>query len=35
MGKQSLPLFGIEWNSLWSKPLENVRSDLNIIHSII
>ena len=31
MGKQSLPLFGIEWNSLWSKPLENIRSDFNII----
>ncbi|MBF2007524.1 Coq4 family protein [Chlorogloeopsis fritschii PCC 9212] len=31
MGKQAKPLFGIEWNLLWEKPLENVRTSLNII----
>ena len=33
MGKQALPLFGIEWNLLWEKPLENVRTSFNIIVS--
>lgn len=33
MAKQAKPLFGIEWNLLWSKPLENVRASLNIILS--
>ncbi|MEH1841332.1 MAG: Coq4 family protein [Nostoc sp.] len=31
MGKQALPLFGIEWNLLWSEPLEDVRASFNII----
>ncbi|MBC6431023.1 hypothetical protein FM036_09395 [Nostoc sp. HG1] len=31
MGKQALPLFGIEWNLLWSKPLEDIRASFNII----
>ncbi|WP_375514136.1 Coq4 family protein [uncultured Nostoc sp.] len=31
MGKQALPLFGIEWNLFWSKPLEDVRTSFNII----
>ena len=31
MGKQALPLFGIEWNLFWSKPLEDIRTSFNII----
>lgn len=31
MGKQAKPLFGIEWNLLWEKPLESIRTSLNII----
>lgn len=30
MGKQAKPLFGIEWNTLWETPLEDVRADLRI-----
>ncbi len=30
MGKQAKPLFGIEWNTLWETPLEDVRASLNI-----
>ncbi|WP_414755383.1 Coq4 family protein [Anabaena sp. CCY 9910] len=31
MAKQAKPLFGIEWNLLWEKPLADVRTSLNII----
>jgi ubiquinone biosynthesis protein COQ4 len=31
MAKQAKPLFGIRWNTLWEKPLEDVRTSLNII----
>ncbi|MCU0534614.1 MAG: Coq4 family protein [Hydrococcus sp. Prado102] len=31
MAKQAKPLFGIRWNTLWEKPLKDVRSSLNII----
>lgn len=30
MGKQARPLFGIQWNTLWETPLEDVRASLNI-----
>ncbi|MBD2040818.1 hypothetical protein H6F56_09145 [Microcoleus sp. FACHB-672] len=30
MGKKAKPLFGIEWNSLWEKPLEDIRMSLDI-----
>lgn len=30
MGKQALPLFGIQWNTLWETPLEDIRASLNI-----
>lgn len=30
MGKQALPLFGIQWNMLWETPLEDIRASLNI-----
>jgi ubiquinone biosynthesis protein COQ4 len=30
MGKQAKPVFGVEWNLLWEKPLENVRASFNI-----
>jgi ubiquinone biosynthesis protein Coq4 len=30
MGKQAKPLFGIQWNSLWEKPLEDIRLSLDI-----
>lgn len=33
MGKQAKPLFGIEWNLLWEKPLDFVRTSFNIILS--
>lgn len=33
MAKQAKPLFGIEWNQLWDKPLEKVRASLNIVLS--
>ncbi|MUG91212.1 hypothetical protein F7734_01335 [Scytonema sp. UIC 10036] len=35
MGKQAKPLFGIEWNLLWEKPLEDIRTSFNIIFSEI
>ncbi|MEH2241022.1 Coq4 family protein [Nostoc sp.] len=35
MGKHALPLFGTEWNLLYSKPLEDVRTSFNIILSEI
>ena len=31
MAKQAKPLFGIQWNTLWATPLEDVRTSLNII----
>lgn len=31
MGKQAKPLFGIQWNSLWEKPLEDIRVSLDIV----
>ncbi|WP_338421187.1 hypothetical protein [Nostoc parmelioides] len=31
MAKQAKPLFGLEWNLLWEKPLADVRTSLNII----
>jgi ubiquinone biosynthesis protein COQ4 len=31
MAKSAKPLFGIRWNNLWSTPLEDVRTNLNII----
>ena len=30
MAKQAKPLFGIQWNKLWSTPLEDIRTSLNI-----
>lgn len=33
MAKQAKPLFGTEWNQLWEKPLEKVRTSLNIVLS--
>ena len=30
MGKRAKPLFGIQWNRLWTTPLEDVRTSLNI-----
>ena len=31
MGKRAKPLFGIQWNSLWKTPLEELRSSLQIV----
>ncbi|MEO0967476.1 MAG: Coq4 family protein [Cyanobacteria bacterium J06639_18] len=31
MGKQAKTLFGIQWKHLWEKPLEEVRTSLNIV----
>ena len=31
MAKQAKPLFGIQWNTLWETPLEDVRNSLNIV----
>ncbi len=31
MAKQAKPLFGVEWNLLWAKPLAEVRASFNII----
>lgn len=30
LGKQAKPLFGIEWNTLWEIPLEQLRTQLNL-----
>lgn len=30
MGIQAQPLFGIQWNTLWETPLEDIRASLNI-----
>lgn len=30
MGQQAQPLFGIPWNTLWEKPLDEIRAELNI-----
>lgn len=30
MGKQAKPLFGIQWNRLWEKPVEDIRASFNI-----
>jgi len=31
MAKQAKPIFGIEWNSLWNKRLNDIRASLDII----
>ena len=31
LGKRAKPLFGIQWNSLWEKPLEDIRLSLDIV----
>lgn len=31
MGKRAKPLFGIQWNSLWEKPIEDIRISLDIM----
>lgn len=31
MGKRAKPLFGIQWNSLWEKPVEDIRISLDIM----
>ncbi len=31
MAQKAKPLFGIQWNNLWSTPLEDVRTSLNLI----
>ncbi|BCL38660.1 Coq4 family protein [Nostoc sp. MS1] len=31
MAKQAKPLFGIDWNLLWEKPLADLRTSLNIL----
>jgi ubiquinone biosynthesis protein Coq4 len=31
MAQRAKPLFGIQWNSLWENPLEDIRTSLNII----
>jgi ubiquinone biosynthesis protein COQ4 len=30
MGKQSPPLFGVDWDAFWDKPLETVRAELGL-----
>jgi len=30
MGKRAKPLFGIQWNKLWSTPLADLRTSLNL-----
>lgn len=30
LGKRAKPLFGIQWNTIWEMPLEQVRQQLNI-----
>ncbi len=32
MAQRAKPLFGIRWNTLWSTPLKDIRTNLNIIH---
>lgn len=31
MGKQARPLFGVQWNTLWDMPLEQLRIEFNIL----
>ena len=31
MGKTARPLFGVDWDTLWEKPIEEVRASLNIV----
>jgi len=31
MGKQARPLFGVQWNTLWNMPLEQLQSQFNIL----
>ena len=31
MAKQAKPLFGLQWNTLWNEPLEDIRTSLHII----
>jgi len=33
LGKTAKPLFGIQWNKLWTMPLEELRASLNIAHA--
>lgn len=30
LGKQAKPLFGIHWNKLWEKPIDELRGELNL-----
>ena len=34
MGKQAEPLFGIQWNTLWEKPLAQLQTQWNILLDI-
>ena len=31
MGKKAKPLFGIDWNTLWETPIDELRASLNIL----
>lgn len=31
IGKQARPLFGVQWNTLWNMPLEQLRTQFNIL----
>jgi ubiquinone biosynthesis protein Coq4 len=30
LGKESAPLFGVDWDALWDKPLEQVRAEIGL-----
>jgi ubiquinone biosynthesis protein COQ4 len=30
MGRKAKPLFGLNWNTMWAKPLDQIRTSLNI-----
>jgi ubiquinone biosynthesis protein COQ4 len=30
MGRKAKPLFGLNWNTMWAKPLDRIRTSLNI-----
>ncbi|MBH8562895.1 hypothetical protein I8748_12005 [Nostoc sp. CENA67] len=34
LGKQAKPLFGIQWNTLWETPIDELRTELNINQQI-
>lgn len=34
MGRKAEPLFGINWSTMWAKPLEQIRTSLNIDTSL-